>query len=283
MSPSDPESKAREYVLGYSRTEAERLTRQAELFAPLTERFFREAGIGPGDRVLDLGSGLGDVSMLAARLVGPSGQVLGVERDAGSIEHARRRAAQAGLENLTFTQSDVTRLDEGDRFDAAVGRFILMFLPNPGDVLRSVSRLVRPGGVVAFQEPSWHPLLALGAPYPLWAKTLHAIHTTVTRSGADTEMGPHLAPLFVEAGLPRPTMRMEALLSGDAGVIRALSDILYSLAPLAKEHGVAFDGLEPLDTLADRVAAELLEMRGVAASIPLVGAWARTSPSDGDD
>src|SRR6266702_1447415 len=80
-----------QYALGNTDAEHERLIRQAALLAPLTERFFRQACIGPGQRILDLGSGVGDVAMLAARLVGPSGEVVGVERDTRSITRARAR------------------------------------------------------------------------------------------------------------------------------------------------------------------------------------------------
>src|SRR5215472_18723298 len=83
------------YVFGYTDAEHERLIRQAAIIAPITERLFREAGIGPGQRVLDLGSGMGDVSILAARLVGASGEVVGIERDATSIELAEARVAAA--------------------------------------------------------------------------------------------------------------------------------------------------------------------------------------------
>ena len=55
-----------DYALGYTSAEQDRLMRQAALIAPYTERLFREAGIRPGHRVLDLGSGMGDVSMLVA-------------------------------------------------------------------------------------------------------------------------------------------------------------------------------------------------------------------------
>jgi len=152
-----------EYALGYTAAEQQRLIRQATRFAPVTERLFREVGIGPGQRVLDLGSGMGDVAMLVARLVGPTGEVVGIEREPSSIARAKGRVAEAGLRNLSFTQMDVTQIASDRPFDAAVGRFILMFLPDPVSVLRSVSRLVRPGGVVAFQEPSWIPMLALSA------------------------------------------------------------------------------------------------------------------------
>jgi cyclopropane fatty-acyl-phospholipid synthase-like methyltransferase len=67
-----------DYVLGNTDAEHERLIRQAARIAPLTERFFRAADIGPGQRVLALGSGVGDVVLLAAKLVGPSGEVVGV-------------------------------------------------------------------------------------------------------------------------------------------------------------------------------------------------------------
>jgi ubiquinone/menaquinone biosynthesis C-methylase UbiE len=70
------------YVLvGYAEIEHDRLIRQAQRLQVCTETFFRESGIGAGLRVLDLGSGIGDVAMLAARIVGPAGEVVGVERD----------------------------------------------------------------------------------------------------------------------------------------------------------------------------------------------------------
>ena len=65
------------YALGNTDAEHDRLIRQAAYLAPVTERLFREAGIGPGHRVLELGSGVGDVAMLVAGLVGPTGQVIG--------------------------------------------------------------------------------------------------------------------------------------------------------------------------------------------------------------
>src|SRR5713226_2262564 len=120
MPASSPTS---HYALGSTDAEHERLIRQAALLAPCTERFFREAGIGPGHRVLDLGSGVGDVAMLVARLVGPSGEVVGVERDTRSTARARARVAEAGLRNVNFTQSDVNQIQSSKPFDAAVGRF----------------------------------------------------------------------------------------------------------------------------------------------------------------
>src|SRR5215475_5432678 len=127
-----------DYPLGHSDAEHERLIRQAKQVAPITERLFREAGIGSGQRVLDLGSGVGDVAMLLARLVGPSGEVVGIERDANSIARSSERVKTAGLNNVSFTQVDVNDIASRRPFDAVVGRFIFMFLPRSLSGLRAV-------------------------------------------------------------------------------------------------------------------------------------------------
>lgn len=263
------------YALGYTNAEHERLMRQAALIAPITERLFREAGIGVGQRVLDLGSGLGDVSMLVARLVGPSGEVVGIDRDATSIERAQARVAAAGFRNVSFTQTDVSQIVSDKPFDAAVGRFILMFLPDPVSVLRSVAGLVRPGGVLAFQEPSWIPMLALGDRLPLWSCVLRSIHETLLRSGANPEMGLALYPIFQEVGLPAPNMHLEIPLGSKIDFLRIIADMVCSLQPLAKQHGVAVEELGNLETLPERICAEITAANTVVSVVPLLGAWSR--------
>ena len=264
-----------DYALGYSDAEQERLIRQAALIAPYTERLFREAGIGPGHRVLDLGSGMGDVSMLVAQLVGTSGQVVGIERDATSIERAEARVASAGLRNVSFLKTDVDKIVIDQPFDAVVGRFILMFLPDPVSVLRSVSRLVCPGGVLAFQEPSWIPMLALGDRLPLWSRVLRSIHETILRSDANPEMGLALYPIFQEVGLPAPKMHLEIPLGSDCDFIRVISDLVCSLQPLARQHNVSLEELGDLTTLRDRICAEITAANTVVSVVPLLGAWSR--------
>src|SRR5260370_13452967 len=82
------------YTLGSTDAEHERLIRQAAHLAPYTERFFRDTVIASRQRVLDIGSGVGDVAMLAAQLVRPSGEVVGIERDPRSIAPARARVPE---------------------------------------------------------------------------------------------------------------------------------------------------------------------------------------------
>jgi len=264
-----------DYALGYTNSEHERLIRQATRIAPYTERLFREAGIGPGQRVVDLGSGLGDVSMLLARIVGPSGEVVGVERDERSIARANARVTEAGLRNVSFAQMDANQIASENPFDAAVGRFILMFLPDPASVVRSLSQLVRPGGVLAFQEPTWIPLLASGARLPLWSKLLFAIHETFLRSGVNPEMGCDLYRIFQEVGLPAPAMHVETAMGSDASFTDLLCDLLLSLRPLAQQHNVSLDDLGSLETLSDRIHAEVKASKTAVSFVPLVGAWSR--------
>src|SRR5689334_15433463 len=120
-----------DYVLGYSDAEQDRLIRQATLLAPITERLFRDAGIGRCCRVLDIGSGIGDVAMIAGRLVGASGAVVGIERDARYIARARERVATIGFTSVTFIQADANAMSIEGPFDAVVGRFVLSHNPDP--------------------------------------------------------------------------------------------------------------------------------------------------------
>jgi SAM-dependent methyltransferase len=191
-----------DYHLGNTDAEHERLIRQAIRLAPVTERFFREAGIGSGQQILDLGAGVGDVAMLAARLVGSSGKVVAIERDSHTINRARARAKEAGLDNIDFVQANISEYSTASMFDAVVGRYILQFLPNPVATLRSVAKRVRPGGLVAFQEGSWIPFLSLSAHLPLWYASASLLHESGVRSGVNLEMGTGLYKAFQDAGLP---------------------------------------------------------------------------------
>jgi ubiquinone/menaquinone biosynthesis C-methylase UbiE len=263
------------YALGSTDSEHERLIRQAARLAPYTERFFCEAGIGPGQRVLDLGSGVGDVAMLVAGLVGTSGEVVVVERDTRSITRAKARVAEAGVRNVTLTQSDVSQIASTRLFDAVVGRFILMYLPDPVGVLRSLSRLIRPGGVFAFQESSWAPIFAISTHLPLWTAAVSLMCETFQRSGANPEIGLSLYRIFQEAGLPAPAMRMEIPLGDDPDFVRWIYDVICSLRPQSQQLSMFLEQLGDFDTLLERLQAEAAASKGVASWMGIVGAWSR--------
>lgn len=265
------------YICGHGAAEEDRLIRQATQLAPITERVFRDAGIGTGQRVLDIGAGLGDVSMIAARLVGPSGEVVGVERDAGAITRARRRIAAVGLQNVTLVESDAGDLAIDGPFDAVVGRFVLNHCPDPVAVLRSVTRPVVPGGVVAFQEVALGPSLAVSAGVPLWFRLLSAIQEVVNRAGMSSERGLGLYRTFRQADLPGPHMHLDMPLANDPGFARLQVDLIQTMRAAADEHHVWLTDLGDLDTLVDRVHAEAMAAQSVIALPAIVSAWTRKS------
>jgi len=265
--------KSRKYTLGNTDAEHERLAFQASIFNPITERLFRAAGIGPGQRVLDLGSGAGDVAMLLSAIVGPSGEVVGFERHEGSIERARERCSKAGLNNVTFRQGDVAEVAGERSFDAAVGRWILMFVPDPAAVVRAASALVRPGGAVAFHEVSWESFLSRSETLPLTGAAVRLLRAAFTNTGANIEMGYALRDAFEGAGLPRPAMHMETLLGRDPEFARWLPDTLKSVAPNIDPADPHIKAVGDFETLQGRLLAEIERQEAIVAWISMIGAW----------
>jgi ubiquinone/menaquinone biosynthesis C-methylase UbiE len=103
----------------------------------------------PGARVLDLGCGFGDTTQRIAELVGPEGEVVGVDAAANFIEDARREAAEAGVSNVRFEVADIQMDDLGGPYDLAFSRFGTMFFANPVAALRNVREALVPGGRLA--------------------------------------------------------------------------------------------------------------------------------------
>ncbi len=194
-------SEAQHYPLGYSTQEAQRLADQGALLEDLTEDVLRRAGLRQGMQVLDIGCGVGDVSLLAARMVGSDGAVLGIDKAVSSVEAARRRVAALGVKNARFEESDLAAFETDQEFDAVVGRLVLLYLPDPARVLRSLSRHLRSGAIVAFQE--FDMSQASQAPASeLFMQARRWILDAFTAGGAELDMGTKLYTTFLRAGLP---------------------------------------------------------------------------------
>ena len=264
-----------DYLLGNTDQEREGLIRQAVRLAPVTEAFFREAGIGAGQRVLDVGSGVGDVAMLLARLVGATGAVVGVERDAKSTARATARDTEARLSNITYVEGDIADCAIEGLFDAVVGRFVLQFLPDPARVLRRLSRSLQRGGITAFLECSFAPFVALSAHLPLWSTAVRLAHEVALCHGVRTEMGPELFRTFTDAGMPAPHMRLYMELGYDPDFTRWLADSLRSIRPHLNKFRISADPLGDLDTLQARLQAEVASSRTVVPWLSMVGAYSR--------
>ena len=268
----------RDYALGRSPREYARLSLQAELLRPMTRRVFAEAGIGPGMRVLDLGSGAGDVCLLLAEMVGPEGAVVGLDVDAEAVSHARERVAEAGISNVTFEASDVAHYVPAAPIDAIVGRLVLLYHPDPVEALAGLVKHLGPGGVVAFLEP-W--MMPAAGPDGVMRRTMHCILETFRLSGARMDMGPRLHRVFTDAGLPQPAMRFEVLMDGspDSPLYQYCADTLNSVLPKAVEYGIATAEDFDTESLPERLSAER-ELSGYAMmALPMVAAWCRTPAS----
>jgi SAM-dependent methyltransferase len=241
----------------------------------MTERLLADAGIGPGMRVLDLGCGNGEVSLMLARRVGAGGEVLGLDRHAPSLESAREKAARLGLTNLRFWQSELGPLPAAwGLFDAAVGRRVLMYLPRPGEVVRQLAQSLRPGGVMVFQEHDAALVPGRVTPLPLHDQVQGWIWQTVKREGANLHMGFDLADVLEAAGLRVEQLRAEAVVQTHATAYRGAA-IVRAMLPRILAHGVASVAEIDLETLEQRLTDEREQARSTYLSDMVFGAWAR--------
>ena len=277
-SSGDKASPTRAYALGHSDRELERLAVQARLIDPMTRRFFRDAGIVPGMRVLDVGSGAGDVAFLVADLVGDTGQVVGIDRVPAALVAATARAAALSLRNVSFREGDPSDMTFEQPFDAIVGRYVLMFQHDPTTMLRKLVTHVRRGGVVIFHEPDWDSVRSF-PPAPTYDRCCRWIVETLRLSGADPRMGIKLHATFVEAGLPAPTMRLESVIGGGSNSsdqVHFKTDLACTLVPEMERLGVAPASEIDAQTLAERVLNEIIGSNSVIVGRSEIGAWSRT-------
>jgi len=273
---NDQNNQGRAYVLGHSAEELNRLIDQARLFGELTEDVFVRAGIGPGMRVLDVGCGAGDVSFLLARMVGPSGAVVGVDRAEDAVAMANARAQAMGLAQVSFSQGELEDISLDQPVDAAVGRFVLMYSPEPSIALRRVAANVRAGGIVAFQE--MNVAEAKSFPYvDLFEQSMRWIIETLDREKVKNLMGLGLYRTFVEAGLPPPQMIMGARVEGSSDSLgyQIVAQVVKSLLPVMEKLGIANEKEVQIETLAQRLRDEVISRGAVIVLPPLVGAWTR--------
>jgi 2-polyprenyl-3-methyl-5-hydroxy-6-metoxy-1,4-benzoquinol methylase len=273
-------SRAQDYPLGYSELEARRLAEQGALLEDLTADVFRRAGLREGMTVLDIGCGVGDVSLLAARLVGPRGAVLGIDRAASSVQSARGRATAVGIAHARFEQADLASFATDHTFDALVGRLVLLYLPDPAGTLQRLSQYLRPGGIVAFQEfdMTANSQVPAGA---LFLKVRSWLLAAFTAAGAELDMGTKLYSCFVHAGLPTPNMMAATLVAcgPDTTGYGYLVGVLRSLLPLIERTRIASAAEIDIDTLAVRMHEDALTHERVMFMPRVVGAWTTLPPA----
>jgi SAM-dependent methyltransferase len=125
--------------------------------AEVTEMLLAQTGIGPGNRVLEVGAGTGDLALIVAGCVGPAGRVLATDASAAMLEVAARLAREAGLRNVETLAVRAEDLDlPAGSFDAAVSRNCLMFVDDLPRALRAVRSTLRRGA--RFAASVWGPV-----------------------------------------------------------------------------------------------------------------------------
>jgi 2-polyprenyl-3-methyl-5-hydroxy-6-metoxy-1,4-benzoquinol methylase len=264
------------YALGHSEQELQRLTRQGQAFEPFTRQLFQEAGISRGMRILDVGCGSGDVSFLAADLVGPDGKVVGVDRERKAVDWADARTRSRGMRNVNFVEGDPAEMEFDGQFDAVIGRLVLMYYPDPVGAVRKLMRYVRPGGLIVFQEIDLANACSLPVA-PLFERSMTWIKQTLSGTGARTQMGLELYPVFLAAGLPGPSIRIDALIGGgpQCPVCEILAELVQTLLPVMEKLNIASAAEAQVSTLAERMRDEVVALNGIVRSAGFVGAWSR--------
>ncbi len=249
------------YTLGRTQHETTRLIEQSKIYGGSTKRLLEAAGIANGMKVLEIGSGAGDVALTVAKLVGEKGRVVGVDVNPTILGTARKRAKAAGITNVEFIAGDARTLNLSNDFDVLTGRFVLMYMANPGDALKHLVTHLRPDGIVAFQEPEYTIYPALAHPdTPLMNQLIAWIVEVFKASRAHLDTGIGLYRAFVEAGLPEPTMHLESPVGAAetwAGY-RYMATIFESLLPLLEKYGLATAPQVGVETLAERIRREVL-------------------------
>jgi ubiquinone/menaquinone biosynthesis C-methylase UbiE len=262
------------YVLGSSDQEIERLDRQSASIEGATRLLLRAAGIAPGMRVLDLGTGIGHVAMLVAELVGPQGRVVGIDNSAKLLDVANLRAA--ARPQLRFIEGDVRSWRDNEPFDAIVGRLILFHLADPVSVLRHHAASLRPDGLLLALDFDLGAVRAEPA-LPLVTEALGWVTAAFARAGASPAIGTKLALLLAEAGLADVQgFGVQAYVApGDPRGPALLSGVVRTLAPQIVAAELATPEQIGIDSLEGRVADAVRASGSVIVLPTLAGAWGR--------
>lgn len=246
------------YPFQSSDDERQRLAAQAELVAPLTRRLFERAGMGSGMRVLDIGCGAGDVTFLAAQLVGQEGVVIGVDRDPAQAAFAEQRAKAASLTNVRFMAADFREIDLRPAVDAIVGRLVLMYTADPLDAIRRALRNLRSGGVIALQESiiDYEGPVFIEPSNSLAAKVVEWFRAGFKHSGVHARMGMRLFGLMRAAGLT-PSTEIEMLVpiqqGPDGALFGLLAAVVRSQIQAIVASGAATESEIDIETLEQRL------------------------------
>jgi ubiquinone/menaquinone biosynthesis C-methylase UbiE len=264
------DAKKTHYIIRGGVEGRERLRILARVMQPATLSLLHRAGIRPGMACLDIGCGGGDVSFDLARLVGPTGTVVGIDIDEVKIEIARSEAAAQEIRNIEFRLANIGESEPEAEFGFAHARFLLSHLPNPVEALAKIRRALRPGGILVVADTDFRGYFCDPDCPALW-RYVELYTQTVRRRGGDANIGPRLPRLLAENGFENVqiSVAQSAGTEGEVKLVNALTMENITDAVLA-------EGLASRVEI-DQIVAELYEFArapGAVGSGPrVVEAW----------
>jgi SAM-dependent methyltransferase len=187
--------------------EVERLRVQAAAIAFDADVALGRVGVGAGWRCLDLGCGPGGILELLGARVGPTGRVIGLDRDAVLLEAARSWVEAHAVPRVALVAGDAYRPPlRAGAFDLVHVRFLGSTAGRADELFREALTLVRPGGVLMAQEPDTETLHCY-PPHPAWDRLRRAVQQAFAAAGGDTRLARRLYRLFRGLGLERVAYR----------------------------------------------------------------------------
>jgi SAM-dependent methyltransferase len=257
------------YAITSGTEDKQRLDLLAAVMRPTMLELLQRAGIASGRRCLDVGCAAGHVAIDMAKLVGPTGRVVGIDYDGSLLERARRDAAAAGLDNVEFRIADAASL-AGSDYDLAYARFLFSHVTDPDEVARVVAAVSKPHGWILVEDVDFrgcfsHPRNAA------YDRYVELYRESVRRRGGDADLGPRLPELLQHAGLTRVGFQVvqPAHMDGDGKLVSYLT--LRRIREALQADGLA------TQAEVDAVLAELLSFtqdpRTVVSLPRIVQAW----------
>lgn len=241
-----------------------------------TLQLLTDAGITEGMRVLDVGCGSGDVTFMLSRLVKARGEVMGIDRDDKALSLARRRNVESVQQaQPCFVESGLLDLPASvGMFDAIVGRRVLMYQADTVAAVTALSKHLKPGGVMVFQEHDTTMVPASVDAFRLHRKAQRWIQEMIAREGADLHIGFNLHSIFTRSGLCVESIRAECLIQAPDAPY-SLGNIVKACLPRIVALGVATAEEIEIGTLQERLDAERLQSESLYIGDVVFGAWAR--------
>ena len=191
----------RDYVLGTHDEEMARLGLQHEVWRAAVLDCWKRAGIADGKRVLDLGAGPGYATLDLAKIVGPTGEVVALERSAKFVRSLRSRIAEQSLTNVRVYEIDLMTddLPRGD-YGFSWCRWVMSFVSDPSRLVRKLAGVMPATGIAIFHEYAHYETWRFLPRLPLQEKFREHVVATWRESGGEPDGANQLPELLAANG-----------------------------------------------------------------------------------